>query len=180
MAKYEALPTLPILANNTMLNTNELPELVHLEDPALSVMIDFTKTPPHTISPHQSLTHAIQEMEIDHVKFLLVMNNQGFFAGIISAEDTFGEKPIKLLQERRIHRDQITVQMIMTPLSLITSIDFAIAKSAKVGNIVNTLVSQQQHYALAVSANSEKNVQIIRGIFTSTQISRQLHRDVRL
>ena len=116
MAKYEILPTTSILTNNTQLNTNELPELVHLEDPAISVMIDFTKTPPHTILPSQTLTHAIQEMEIDQVKFLLVINDQGFFEGVVSAEDTFGEKPIKLLQERRIHRDQITVKMIMTLL----------------------------------------------------------------
>lgn len=178
MPKYEALPTTVIHANSIMLNTNELPELVHLDDSALSVMIDFTKTPPHIISPQQTLEHAIQEMEIDHVHFLLVMNDNGFFEGIISSKDAWGEKPIKILQERRIHRNQITVKMMMTPLSEITALDFAIVKSAKVGNIVKTLSSHQQHYALVVSPNADKHAQIIRGIFTTSQISKQLHMEV--
>lgn len=178
MAKYEALPTTAIHTNSTMLNTNELPELVHMEDPAVSVLIDFTKTPPHTIAPSETLDHAINEMEINGVHLLLVINNDGFFEGIVSSEDTWGEKPIKIIQERRIHRDQVTVKMIMTPLSDIAALDFAVIKSAKVGNIVNTLSSRKQHYTLAVSPSATKPTQIIRGIFTTSQISKQLHTDI--
>lgn len=178
MAKYEALPTTAIHTNGTMLNTNELPELVHMEDPAVSVLIDFNKTPPHTILPTETLDHAINEMEINGVHLLLVINNDGFFEGVVSSEDTWGEKPIKLIQERRIHRDQVTVKMIMTPLSDIAALDFAVIKSAKVGNIVKTLSSHKQHYALTVSPSATKPTQIIRGIFTTSQISKQLHTDI--
>ena len=178
MAKYEALSTTTIHTNSTMLNTNELPELVHMEDPAVSVLIDFTKTPPHTIAPSDTLDHAVNEMEINGVHLLLVINGDGFFEGIVSSEDTWGEKPIKIIQERRIHRDQVTVKMIMTPLSDIAALDFAVIKSAKVGNIVKTLSSHKQHYALAVSPSATKPAQIIRGIFTASQISKQLHADI--
>lgn len=178
MAKYEALPTTAIQTNSTMLNTNEPPELVHMEDPAISVLIDFTNTPPHTILPSETLDHAINEMEINGVHSLLVINNNGFFEGIVSSEDVWGEKPIKLIQERRIHRDQVTVRMIMTPLSEIAALDFAIIKSAKVGNILKTLSSRNQHYALVISPNANKPTQIIRGIFTTSQISKQLHTDI--
>ncbi len=64
MAKYETLPTTTILPNGTMLQANRLPELVHMNDSALSVMIDFTLAPPHTIRPNETMDHAIHEMEV--------------------------------------------------------------------------------------------------------------------
>ena len=179
MAKYEALPTTAILPNGIMLHAHHLPELVHMDDPALSVMTDFTLTPPHTVKPDDTMDHAINEMEISGVHLLLVLNDEGHFQGIISSEDVWGEKPIKLIQERRIHRDQVLVHTIMVPYSDITAFDFSIIKSAKVGHIVKTLSEHKQHYALAVSPSIDHhNMQMIRGIFTASQISKQLHADI--
>lgn len=178
MAKYEALPTTTIQTNSTMLNANELPELVHMDDPAMSILIDFTKTPPYIIKPNETLDHAINEIEINQTHLLLVINNDGFFEGIISSEDVWGEKPIKLIQERRIHRDQVTVKMIMTPLSEITALDFGVIQSAKIGNIVKTLSLHKQYYVLVTSSSTNQQAPIIRGIFTAIQISKQLHTDI--
>lgn len=178
MAKYEALPTTTILPNGTMLQAHHLPELVHMDDPALSVMSDFTLAAPHTIKPTDNMDQAISEMEISSVHLLLVINDDGHFQGIISSEDVWGEKPIKLIQERRVHRDQVLVRAIMVPYTEITAFDFSIIKTAKIGNIVKTLSAHKQHYALAVSPCPDTDVQIIRGIFTASQISKQLHADI--
>lgn len=179
MAKYESLPTISILRNGTMLRAQALPELVHLEDPALSVMTDFTLAPPHTILPTDTMDHAIKEMEISGVHLLLVINEENHFQGIISSEDVWGEKPIKLLQERRVDRDQLLVRAIMVPFTDITALDFTMIQSAKVGHIVKTLSEHKQHYALAVSpSTTDQNVQFIHGIFTASQISKQLHQDM--
>jgi CBS domain containing-hemolysin-like protein len=117
-------------------------------------------------------------MEILGVHLLLVINEEGHFQGILSSEDVWGEKPIKMIQERRIHRDQVLVRTIMVPYSEITAFDFDLIKSAKVGHIVKTLSEHKQHYALAVSPCTETQVQLIRGIFTASQISKQLHIDI--
>lgn len=179
MAKYEALPTITIQANGTMLRAQQLPELVHLDDPALSVMTDFTITPPHIILPTDNMDHAISEMEVSGVHLLLVINEEGHFQGIISSEDVWGEKPIKLIQERRVPRDQVLVRAIMVPYSQITAVDYAVVKSMKVGHMVKTLSDHKQHYALAVTPNAaHPELQLIRGIFTASQISKQLHTDI--
>ncbi|PIZ05121.1 MAG: hypothetical protein COY58_00745 [Gammaproteobacteria bacterium CG_4_10_14_0_8_um_filter_38_16] len=179
MAKYEALPTTLIRPNGTMLQANHLPELVHMDDPAISVMIDFTLTPAHIITPNDTMDHAISEMEVSGVHLLLVINEEGHFQGIISSEDVWGEKPIKLIQERRVHRDQVLVRAIMVPYTEITALDFFMIKTAKVGHIVKTLSEHKQHYALAVSpSTTDANIQTIRGIFTASQISKQLHTDI--
>lgn len=175
MAKYEALPTTEILPNGTMLHAQHLPELVHMDDPAIEVMTDFTLSPAHTILPTDTMDHAIDQMKTLSVHLLLVLNEEGYFQGILSSEDVWGEKPIKVLQERRIQRDQILVRTIMVPFDDITAFDFDTIKSAKVGHIVKTLSEHKQHYALAVSPCKDTNVQIIRGVFTASQISKQLH-----
>lgn len=178
MAKYEALPTTAILPNGTMLHANKLPELVHLEDPALSVMIDFTLTPPHTIHPNDTMDRAIHEMQVSGTHLLLVVDEAGHFKGIVTSQDVLGEKPITLLQESRMHRDQITVKMIMVPYTHILALDFALVESiACVGHIVKTLATHKQHYALAVLPDSNNIVQHIRGIFIASQLSKQLHID---
>ena len=179
MAKYESLPTTPVLSNGVMLRTQQLPELVHLEDPAISVMTDFTQIPPHTISLDETMDHAIHEMETTGVHLLLVMNGSNQFQGILSSEDVWGEKPIQLIQERRIHRDQVMVKMIMVPYSEIIALNYAIVESASVGHIVKTLSTHKQHYALVISPqNNHTAIQTIRGIFTLSQISKQLHKDI--
>ena len=178
MAKYQALPTTPVLPNGTMLHGNQLPELVHMDDSALSVMMDYTFMPPHIIKPADTMDHAINEMEVSGVHLLLVINDEGHFQGIISSEDVWGEKPIKLIQEGRIHRDQVLVKMIMVPYTEIIAFDFALIESAHVGHIVKTLLEHKQHYALAISPCTDKPVQMIRGIFTSAQLSKQLHTDI--
>jgi Mg2+/Co2+ transporter CorB len=178
MAKYETLLTTDILPNGTMLPSQHLPELVHLDDPALEVMTDFTLTPPHAILPTDTMDHAIHQMKVLNVHLLLVINEEGHFQGILSSEDVWGEKPIKLLQERRIQRDQILVRAIMVPYNNITALDFDVIKMAKVGHIVKTLTEHRQQYALAVTPGENNNVQFIRGIFTASQISKQLHKDI--
>jgi len=177
MAKFEVLPTIDILPNETILPTQQLPELVHLNDPAFFVMIDFTKTAPQVIKPNKTMDEAIREMKVTDTNLLLVMNEAGHFLGVISSEDVLGEKPIQIIQERRIARDQVLVSMLMIPYSEITAIDISIVKGARVGNVVKTLSEKNQHCALAVLSVENQRDKIIRGIFTATQISKQLHHD---
>lgn len=178
MPKYAALPTTVIQPNGTMLNTHQLPELVHMDDSALSVMADFTQTPPHIVRPDDTMDHAISEMEISGTHLLLVVNIAGHFQGVVSSEDVWGEKPIQLIQERRIRRDQVLVRMVMVPYTHVTALDFNLITTARVGNIVKTLAEHKQHYALAISPSNDQSVQLIRGIFTASQISKQLHMDI--
>lgn len=178
MAKYETLPTTPISPDRTMLRAQQLPELVHVEDPAICVMTDFTQTPPLTIHPEDTMDDAINEMKAAGTHLLLVINEQEHFQGIVSSEDVLGEKPIQIIQEGRIRRDKVLVNMIMVSCSEITALDIAILESARVGHIVNTLSARKQHYALAVSPGVVENTHTIRGMFTTSQISKQLHMDI--
>jgi len=179
MAKYEILPTATIEASNAkLISHSTLPELVHLDDPALTVMSDFNLFPVDTIAPDESIDNALNKMKVDGIHLLLVADHHDCIIGIVSTEDILGEKPITIIQERRIERHQISVKMIMTPSSSLIAFELDTILDVKVGNVVNTLKTYQQHYALVIKSSADTNDQVIRGLFNTSQISKQLHMDI--
>ena len=178
MAKYEPLlRTIKLSPENTYLRSRQLPELVHLDDPAFVVMTDFSQIPPRTVEPNESIDNALNEMKLHGVHLLLVQNGDDNIIGVVGSEDLLGELPIKISQERRLKRSQILIKMVMTPLNQICAFDMHTLERAKVGNIIVTLKSLRMHYALIIS-NENNHRQTLRGIFTTSQISRQLHVDI--
>lgn len=176
MAKYETLDTIAFTASHCI-RPLELPEVVHLDDPALMVMIDFKQIKPPLIAPEAPVDQALNEMKISGVHLLLVADKEDRIIGLISSEDILGEKPITLLQERRINRAEILTRMVMTPAENILAFDFDLLRHARVGNVVNTLKKLRQHYALVVKVDANGQ-QLVRGLFSTSQISKQLHMNI--
>lgn len=176
MAKYEILKTVTLSPSHAYLRSEREPQVVHLDDPALAVMTDFTQQHPHTISPDEPMDNALNEMKLHGVHLLLVEKNESII-GVISSEDILGEVPITIIQERRIKRSQVLVKMIMTGINKIAAFNYKDIERAKVGNIVVTLKSLRTHYAL-VTSDEENNQQLLRGIFTTSHVSRQLHKHI--
>jgi len=177
MAKYEDLPTLSLSSEQTVLCKDVLPEITYLDDPALAVMMDLTQTPPQTIKNNAAIDDALSVMKIHGLHLLFVVDDSDKIEGLIASEDILGEQPIKITQDNRIPRSKILTKMIMVPLNKIIAFDIETVNKAKVGNIVNTLKSEEQHYALVIKSNVG-NQKIIRGIFTTSHISHQLHMDI--
>jgi CBS-domain-containing membrane protein len=178
MAKYELLKTVQLSAENTFLRASNLPELVYLDDPAFAVMCDFSLLPPRMISADETMDDALNEMKFNGVHLLLVQGKDNNIIGVIGSEDILGEQPIKLIQEKRIKRSQITVRTLMTPVEKIAAFDMKALEHAKVGHIITTLKTLRTHYALVIANHTADGAQILRGIFTTSQISRQLHMDI--
>lgn len=176
MAKYELLPT-TAFSPCPYTHPVQLPEVVHLEDPALAVMIDFKQSKPSTIRPTTPIDYAMHEMKISGVHLMLVVDDTERVIGLISSEDVIGEKPIKLIQEGRLTRAEILVRMVMTPAEDIIAFDIEALRLARVGNVINTLREHHQHYALVLQKLPAQPL-FIRGLLWSSQISKQLHMDI--
>jgi CBS-domain-containing membrane protein len=176
--QYLPLSTLDLQNEPLHMRSQLLPELVHLEDPAWTVMRDFRIKGAFSIAPNESIDNALQEMKIQGIHVLLVTNTTNQILGIISIEDILGEKPIKIIQQRRIQRHKVEVKMVMSPTEKVILLDSQEIQSAKVGNIVSTLKETGHHYALVVHLHPEKQHYEISGLFNSSQISRQLHMDL--
>ena len=62
MINYHALETNNFKDLNIIARRLDRPELVHLEDPATTVLWDFDKVFPHTGGTKQNPDHALEEM----------------------------------------------------------------------------------------------------------------------
>ena len=152
----------------------ELPRLVHLDSPALEVMTDFRVVHAVTIGPEVSIDGALETMKTRGVRLLLVTGDNDHILGLITAKDIQGEKPIKIAQESRILHSAITVEAVMTPQTSIEVLNMLSVRNAQVGHIAATLQELARQHALVVEVDPETKAQCVCGIFSTSQISKQL------
>ncbi len=175
---YIPIQTIQLNQNVGHLNPPTISAIAHWDDPALHVMVDFKYVKAETIGADESIDSALAAMKVCSYHVLLVTDKEDNILGLISAEDLLGEKPLKAIQERRIARVDVTVRMVMTPQAEMVAIDVENLRHAKVGHIVATLHARKQHYALAVKVEEMSKVQVVRGLFSLSLISKQLGEDV--
>lgn len=151
------------------------PKPIRINSPALEVMTDLRRVYAVTVSASERISRATQIMIARRIRLLLVANIHGRIDGLISARDTMGEKPIKLLQERRGAKyEDLTVGDLMVPRHEIDVLNIESVLKAEVGSILATLKERGRQHALVLEADPLRGVDVVRGIFSATQIARQL------
>jgi len=156
----------------------KLSEVLHWDDPALHAMVDFKYVQADIISSEDGIDIALLAIKNCHYHVLLVVNHEDKIDGIVSAEDLLGEKPLKVIQERRIPRAEISVGMVMVPQNEIIVFNVEELRHAKVSHVVEALHAHKKHFALVIKMDEKLEKQIVRGLFSISQISKQLGRDV--
>lgn len=146
---------------------------VSRNSPALQVMTDLEKVVTVTTGPDVNIDTANQQMITNKVRLLLVTDEQRHVLGLITANDILGERPMKHLQQMGGKHADILVRHIMTSWEQLDSLDIKDVANAKVGDIVATLTDLGRQHALVVTIEPN-GARSICGIFSSTQISRQL------
>ena len=155
----------------------ELPERVQADSAATEVMTDFNEVAAMTIGPCATLDEAEQRMIASNVRLLLVTDQNNQVLGLITTTDLHGEKPMKYLKEVGGARQEIFVREIMTPQEKLDILYMGDVRKARVGDIVETLKRVGRQHALVVD-HDEKGHQMVRGIFSASQIGRQLGMNV--
>lgn len=174
MRQYSALPNRPLRPRTTVHSPSQvLPPKVTLDDPALAVMTDFQKVTAFTIDPDVSVDSAARVMRRRNVHLLLVMSVENHVLGIITSNDLLGEKTLQCVCARGIVRADAMVRDIMTPESRLEVISMDDVMYAHVGHVVATLKAKGRQHAAVVDEDASGN-QILRGLFSCSQISRQL------
>ena len=170
---YSPLPVLPQLGTIRVCHPEHGQPDVTLESPALLVMTDLKRVAAAVISPQESMDRAHAFMLQRGVRMLLAVDAQQKLAGIITTNDILGEKPVAVAQERRIRHEEILVSDVMTPADRLEAFDMHAVQSVRVGEIVASLQRSRRHHALVVQTSSSGEREV-RGIFSLSQIARQL------
>lgn len=165
---------IPLQANVTFDRPPEPPELVHRDSPAIKVMTDFNRVRPVTVRPDVPIDVALEQMKSAGVRLLLVIDAADAIIGVISAKDIQGERPVKIVEQSRVQRGDITVQMVMTPQPEVTALDVKSVRDARVGHIIETLHRLERQHILVVRTDTGR--QQVCGMFSTSEINKRLSR----
>jgi CBS domain-containing protein len=153
--------------------TQVVPERVTLEDPALAVMTDLRALGAVIILSGDSVEEAHRRMIQRGVRLLLVVDQNRQVVGVVTANDILGEKPMQAVTQRGIRREELLVRDIMTPQERLEAIELENVRASRVGHIVATLKQSGRQHAVVVEHDAAGR-HVVRGLFSATQIARQL------
>ncbi|OBS08758.1 CBS domain-containing protein [Acidihalobacter prosperus] len=149
------------------------PERVAVDGPAREVMTDLRRVKAVTTVAGATLDSAHQRMIHTSVRLLLVLDRNDTVAGLITATDLLGEKPMAVAAREHISHDQLRVEHIMTPASEIQVMDLREVEQARVADVVAALRESGRQHAL-VSEQDARGRHAVCGVFSLKQIGRQL------
>jgi CBS domain-containing protein len=149
------------------------PNLINVTASALEVMTDLRYVPAATIQDNIDLDTATQKMIARGVRALLVTNEADDVIGILTARDLMGSRVDQLINTGKSVGD-IRVHEIMTTQEQIETLSLNDVLHAHVGDIVETLKHSGRQHALVVESDPLTDKPCIRGIFSASQIARQL------
>lgn len=171
---YPPLPSAMLHAGSGYAQPSQaVPENITLDNEAASVMTDLTRVTAVIILPGDTVDEAKRRMIQRGVRLLLVVDQDRKVVGLITATDILGEKPVLAASERGLRREEVMVRDIMTPQERLEVLSMADVRAAKVGHIVATLQRAGRQHALVVDRDP-KGRQVVRGLYSATQIARQL------
>jgi hypothetical protein len=156
----------------------QTPELqVQSTSPATDVMTDLSRVTAVTIDPGANIDEAQHAMIARGVRALFVVDEAGAVAGIITSNDVLGEKPVEVAQDRGVRHVEVRVRDVMTPADRLEALELQEVLKARVGDIVETLKRSGRQHALVIEsgpAHAASATRTVRGLFSLTQIARQL------
>lgn len=147
---------------------------VKLDSPALWVMTDLTQVGAATVRPDETLGSAEQIMIQQGVRMLFVVEHMPCVDGVITATALAGDKPMKLVQQRQVRRDELCVGDVMSRLSDLDVVPLEVLERATVGAVAAMLRKLGRRHLLVVEHATAESAARIRGLISHTQVERQL------
>lgn len=156
----------------------ELAEVAHerrvrIDSAAMDVMTDLSLIPAASIDVATAADAAHRAMQLRGVRLLLVTDSLRGVVGVVTAADFLGERPLRVANGRGIRFAEISVGQVMTAMDEMEAMRLDDVLRAEVGHVVATLRRSGRQHALVVEPMAGGRLRI-RGIFSLTQISRQL------
>jgi CBS-domain-containing membrane protein len=172
---HRALPVFHVPDGTRVVGAQAPPKpAVTLESPATSVLTDLAEVRAAVVHPAATLADAERVMIQQGVRLLFVVREMPAVSGIVTLNDLHGERPVRMLQERRVRREALLVQDVMTPLSELDAVDYALLRATRVGDIVATLLRFGHRYLIVVEEATAESPAVIRGLVSQSQVEKQL------
>jgi CBS-domain-containing membrane protein len=174
LREYIPLPAAAVQRDVTYHEPSQnLPARVTLDSHALDCMTDLRQVTAVIGGADETIDAANERMKQRGVRLLLVVDEARRVKGVVSAADILGERPMQVVQSRGVRRADVLVRDVMTPQEKLHVLQMEDVRLAKVGHVVATLKAAGRQHAVVVDLD-EHGKQKVRGIFSASQIARQL------
>lgn len=144
------------------------------ESPAIEAMTDFLRVSVVTIGPDASVVDANAQMISRGVRLLMVTGPGDRLEGLITARDILGEKPMQVASGRGCKRDELKVAELMTPIGSVDTLHLKEVLSVRVVDILDALKRLGRQHMLVEDVDPLTGQPRVRGLFSATNIGRQL------
>lgn len=152
-------------------------ETLRPDDPAIKAMTDLKQVRAVTVKPDHTIDFALKMMKQVGVRLLVVIDDSNVMIGLVTVRDITGEKPMKVMSSDRVRREEILVSQVMTPRYKLDAFDFASVEHASVREVVQHLRHAGRQHGIVIE-QLPNDEYFIRGIFSITQIGRQLGAEI--
>ncbi|UYG06656.1 CBS domain-containing protein [Halomonas sp. M4R1S46] len=148
------------------------------DNPAMTVLTDFTRTPPLTIPADTLMADARKGMQYGGVRLLLVVDDLKRCLGVLTAREAIGGRRTTLaMQNRNIPRDEVTVAMVQTPCQELKSMPLEQLANLTIGELVHDLSAFGDQHLLVTERDRRQGLRI-RGVISAADIGRALGTDM--
>jgi CBS domain-containing protein len=147
-----------------------------LDSPATALMVDFTRVHAITASEAIAVNDALDLMRVNRIRALMVIDANGEFAGIVTAKDLMGRKPMAFANEAGIPRSEVQIKNIMQPKNKLRAMARADVEKATIEDVLHVLRSLNHQHVLVVEGEGE--AMRISGLFSTTDFKHALNIDL--
>lgn len=148
--------------------------VIAADSPAIEAMTDFLRVSVVVIAPDASVVEANAQMIARGVRLLMVTGAGDRLEGLITARDILGEKPMQVASARGCKRDELKVAELMTPISHVDTLYLKEVLNARVVDILDALKRLGRQHILVEDVDAATGLPRVRGVFSATNIGRQL------
>lgn len=144
------------------------------EDPALSVMTDFRDRSSVTVEGASPIDAALEHMKHAGVRSALVVDAAtGRAAGLITAYDITGEKPMSHVRVAGVRRDEVLVRDLMLPVREWPVARFEDVARATVADVAALFAQPGLTHVPVVEAGADGTPRV-RGLLSAAKVKRVL------
>lgn len=160
--------TLPL---SSMTTAPELPKVQRMalaHEPALSLLTDLHHSACVVAHQQDGLDQTLHLMLRAGVRMVFVADASGALVGMVTADDIQGERPVVHASSRLVPHRELTVADVMVPVTQWDTVDLANVRTARLGDIAETLHEHGLRYLLVTQKKNGKTV--LRGLFSARRL----------
>ncbi|MBI2734234.1 MAG: CBS domain-containing protein [Aquabacterium sp.] len=159
------------LALSSMTTAPELPKVQRMalpHDAAMSLLTDLHHSACVVAQQHDGLDETLHLMLRAGVRMVFVAGVNGELVGMVTAEDIQGERPVVRASSHMVVRRELTVADVMVPVTQWDTVDLAAVRTARLGDIAETMHEHGLRYLLVTQKKHGKTV--LRGLFSASRL----------